>query len=120
MFIAPMHSYVTSVLVYNLHTTIFSRAYSFITRMLPVCTRMLLVCTRMLLVCSRVYSYVTRMYSYVTRMLLVCSFSHDQSFSGKSLKLEFATTLNHQFYFRLGIKSSQVTYGRSHMQTRFK
>ena len=70
--IAPMHLYVTSVLVYNLHTTIFSRAYSFITRMLPVCTRTLLVCTRMLLVCSRVYSYVTRMYSYVTRMLLVC------------------------------------------------
>ena len=99
MFIAPMHSYVTSVLVYNLHTTIFSRAYSFITRM---------------------YSYVSRMYSYVTRMLLVGSFSHGQSFGGKSLKLEFATTLNHQFYFRLGIKPSQVTYGRSHMQTRFK
>ena len=49
MFIAPMHSYVTNVLVYNLHITIF----------------------------SRVYSYVTRVYSYVTRMLLVCSFSHD-------------------------------------------
>ena len=56
IFIAPMHSYVTDVLVYNLHMTIFSRVYSYVTR---------------------VYSYVTRMYSYVTRMLLVCSFSHD-------------------------------------------
>ena len=51
MFIAPMHSYVTNVLVYNLHITIFSRVYSYVTR---------------------VYSYVTRMYSYVTRVLLVC------------------------------------------------
>ena len=33
MFIAPMHSYVTNVLVYNLHITIFSRVYSYVTRM---------------------------------------------------------------------------------------
>ena len=32
MFIAPMHSYVTNVLVYNLHITIFSRVYSYVTR----------------------------------------------------------------------------------------
>ena len=60
MFIAPMHSYVTNVLVYNLHMTIFSRVYSYITR---------------------VYSYVTCMYSYVTRMYsyaLVRSFTHDR------------------------------------------
>ena len=41
IFIAPMHSYVTNVLVYNLHITIV------------VCTRMLLVCARMLFVCTR-------------------------------------------------------------------
>ena len=72
MFIAPMHSYVSNVLVYKLHIAIFSR----VSRMLLVCTCV----TRMLLVCTRVYSYVTRIYSYVTRMLLVvvCSFSHDQ------------------------------------------
>ena len=61
IFIAPMHSYVTNVLVHNLHMTIFSRVYSYV-----------LVCTRMLLVC---YSYVLVCYSYVlvcTRMLLVC------------------------------------------------
>ena len=82
---APMHSYVTNVLVYNLHITIFTRVYSYVTRVYSyvlVCyscvTRMLLVCTRMLLVCTRMYSYVTRMYSGVTRMLLVCSFSHDR------------------------------------------
>ena len=62
-----MHSYVTDVLVYNLHMTIFSRVYSYVTRMLLVCTRVLLVC----------YSYVVVCYSYVTRMLLVCSFSHN-------------------------------------------
>ena len=71
-FIAPMHSYVTNVLVYDLHMTIFSRVYSYVlvcTRMLLVCTRMLLVCTRMLLVCTRMLRvHVTRMYSYV----LVC------------------------------------------------
>ena len=38
MFIAPMHSYVTNVLVYNLHMTIFSRVYSYVTRMLLVCS----------------------------------------------------------------------------------
>ena len=32
MFIAPMHSYVTNVLVYNLHITIFTRMYSYVTR----------------------------------------------------------------------------------------
>ena len=90
IFIAPMHWYVTNVLVYNLHMTIFSRVYSYVlvcTRMLLVCTRMysyvtcmLLVCTRVLLVCTRVllvcYSYVLVCYSYVlvcTRMLLVCT-----------------------------------------------
>ena len=84
IFIAPMHSYVTNVLVYNLHMTIFSRVYSYVlvcylyvTRMYSCVTRMLLVCIRMLLVCTRVYSYVTRMYSYVTCMLLACSFSHN-------------------------------------------
>ena len=66
IFIAPMHSYVTNVLVYNLHMTIFSRVYLYVL----VCTRMLLVCTRMLLVC---YLYVTPMHSCVTRMLLVCT-----------------------------------------------
>ena len=74
IFIAPMHSYVTNVLVYNLHMTIFSRVYSYVL----VCTRMLLVCTRMLLVC---YSYVlvcARMLLVCTRMLLVCSFSHNR------------------------------------------
>ena len=65
IFIAPMHSYVTNVLVYNVHMTIFSRVYSYVL----VCTRMLLVCTRMLLVC---YSYVLVCYSYVTCMLFVC------------------------------------------------
>ena len=40
-----------------------------------------------------------------------------KKFGGKSLKLEFATTLNHQFHLRLGKKPSQVTYGQSHMQT---
>ena len=54
--IAPMHSYVTNVLVHNLHITIFSRVYSYVTR---------------------VYSYVTRKLLVCTRMLLVCSFSHD-------------------------------------------
>ena len=90
IFIAPMHSYVTNVLVYNLHMTIFSRVYSYVlvcTRMLLVCTRMLLVRYSYVLVCARVYSYVTRMHSYVlvcylyvsrmyscvTRMLLVCT-----------------------------------------------
>ena len=95
IFIPPTHWFVTDVLVYNLHMTIFSRvylyvtrAYSYVIRMLLVCysyvtrmyscvTRMLLVCTRMLLARTRVYSHVTRMYSYVTRMLLVCSFSHN-------------------------------------------
>ena len=52
MLIAPMHSYVTNVLVYNLHMAKFSRVHSYVTR---------------------VYSYVTHMYSYVTRMLLVCT-----------------------------------------------
>ena len=77
IFIAPIHSYVTNVLVYNLHMTIFSRVYSYVL----VCTRMLLVRYSYVLVC---YSYVTRMllyvlvcYSYVlvycTRMLLVCT-----------------------------------------------
>ena len=67
--------------------TIFSRVYSYVTRMLIVCTRMLLVCllvcTRVLLVC---YSYAlvcTRMSLVCTRMLLVCYscvvFSHDRS-----------------------------------------
>ena len=85
IFIAPMHSYVTNVLVYNLHMTIFSRVYSYVL----VCTRMLLVCylyvtrmyscvTRMLLVCTRVYSYVTH-------MLLVCSFSYNPFKSVKSV-----------------------------------
>ena len=85
MFIAPMHSYVTNVLVYNLHITIFSRVYSLLlvsTLMLLVCTGMLLVCYSYVLVCyscvTRMYSYVTRMYSYVTRLSLVCSFSHDR------------------------------------------
>jgi len=36
---------------------------------------------------------------------------------GKSLKLEFATTLNHQFHLRLGINPSQATYGWCRMQT---
>ena len=58
MFIAPIHLYVTDVLVYNLHITIFSRVYTYVTRVLLVCTRMLLVC----------FSCVTRMYSYVTCM----------------------------------------------------
>ena len=40
-----------------------------------------------------------------------------KNFGGKSLKLEFATTLNHQFHLKLGIKPSQATYGQSHMQT---
>ena len=89
IFIAPMHSYLTNALVYNLHMTIFSRVYSYVlvcylyvTRMYSCVSRMLLVCTRLLLVCTRVYSYVTRMYSYVTRMLLVCSFSHNRHFDG--------------------------------------
>ena len=91
MFIAPMHSYVTNVLVYHLHITIVSRVYSHVTRMylyVLVCARMLLVCYSYVFVCysyvTRMYSYVTRMYSYVlvcysyvTRMLLACSFSHD-------------------------------------------
>ena len=50
-----MHSYVTNVLVYNLHMTIFSRVYSYVL----VCTRMLLVCTRMLLVCYSCVVLVT-------------------------------------------------------------
>ena len=65
IFIAPMHSYVTNVLVYNLHMTIFSRVYSYVTRMYSYVTCMLLVCTRVLLVC---YSYVLVCYSYVTRI----------------------------------------------------
>ena len=72
IFIAPMHSYVTNVLVYNLHMTIFSRVYSYVTRVYSYVTRMysyVLVCYSYVLVC---YSYVTRMYSCVTRMLLVC------------------------------------------------
>ena len=32
MLIAPMHSYVSNVLVYNQHITIFSRVYSYVTR----------------------------------------------------------------------------------------
>ena len=40
MFIAPMHSYVTNVLVYNLHITIFSRVYSYVL----VCYSCVLVC----------------------------------------------------------------------------
>ena len=66
IFIAPMHSYVTNVLVYNLHMAIFSRVCSYVTRMLLVCYSYVLVC----------YSYVTRMYLYVTRMyssVLVCA-----------------------------------------------
>ena len=35
----------------------------------------------------------------------------------KNLKLHFATTLNHQFHLKLGIKPSQAAYGQSHMQT---
>ena len=61
MFIAPRYSYVTDVLVYNLHITIFSRVYSYVL----VYYSYVLVCTRLLLVCARVYSYFTR-------MLLVC------------------------------------------------
>ena len=38
IFIPPMHSYVTDVLVYNLHKTIFSRVYSYVTRMLLMCS----------------------------------------------------------------------------------
>ena len=82
MFIAPMHSYVTNVFVYNLHisilvvcTRMLLVCYSYVTGMLLVYTRMSLVCTRvysyvsrMLLACTREFSYVTRMYSYVTRM----------------------------------------------------
>ena len=95
IFIAPMHSYVTNVLVYNLHMTIFSRVYSYVsrvysylTRMYSYVTRMYSYVTRML---TRMYSYVTRMYSYVTRMLFVCSLSHNvnEPFSdrGKSKSL---------------------------------
>ena len=72
IFIAPMHSYVTNVLVYNLHMTIFSRVYSYVTCMLLVCTRALLVCYSYVFVC---YSYVlvcTRRLLVCTRMLLVC------------------------------------------------
>ena len=77
---APMHSYVTHVLVYNLHMTIFSRVYSYVTRVYSYVTRMysyVLVCyscvARMLLA---YYSYVLVCYSYVlvcTRILLVCT-----------------------------------------------
>ena len=47
IFIAPFNSHATNVFVYNLHITIFSRAYSHV---------------------IRAYFYVTRMYSYVTRV----------------------------------------------------
>ena len=47
IFIAPFNSQTTKVFVYNLHITIFSRAYSLV---------------------IRVYLYITRMYSYVTRV----------------------------------------------------
>lgn len=40
-----------------------------------------------------------------------------KNFGGKNLKLEFATTLNHQFHLKLGIKPSQATNGPSHVQT---
>ena len=33
MHIAPMHSYVTKAFVYDLYITIFSRVYSYVTRM---------------------------------------------------------------------------------------
>ena len=36
---------------------------------------------------------------------------------GKRLKLEFVTTLNHQFHLRLGMRPSQTTYGQSNMKT---
>ena len=111
IFIAPMHSCVTDVLVYNLHMTRFSRVYSYVTRVYSYVTRMyscvirmLLVCTRMLLVCTRVYSYVTRMYSYVARMLLVCSFSHNPlviSFHG-------ADYCNHDFFRQCCICNREV------------
>ena len=86
MFIAPMYSYVTSIFVHNLHITMFSRVYSYVTGMYSFVTRMYscaLVCTRMyscVLVCTRVYSSVLLChlcifvcYSYV----LVWCFSHD-------------------------------------------
>ena len=42
IFIAPMDSHVTNVIVYNLHITIFSRVYSHVTHMhscVLVCNR---------------------------------------------------------------------------------
>ena len=89
MFIAPMHSYVTSVLVRNLHITIFTRVYSYVTRVYSYVTRMyshftrmlsyVLVCYSYVLVCYSYvlvcYSYVLVCHSYVTRMyscVLVC------------------------------------------------
>jgi len=35
----------------------------------------------------------------------------------KNLKVHFATTLNHPFHSKLGIKPSQAADGKSHMQT---
>ena len=40
-----------------------------------------------------------------------------KNFGRKNLKLDFATTLKHQFHVKLGIKPSRETYGQSHMQT---
>ena len=37
----------------------------------------------------------------------------------KNLKLHFATTLNHQFHFKLGIKPSQAAYVQSHNYANF-
>ena len=98
MFIAPMHSYVTNVLVYNLHITIFSRVfsyvtrlYSYVTRMCSYVTRMLLVCTRMLLVCIRVYSYVLVCYSCVVLVTIESLFS---------LLLLFCSAATHQTNFK--------------------
>ena len=61
MCIAPMHSYVTNVFVYNLYIAIFSRVYSYVL----VCHSYVI---RMYSYVTRIYSYVIRMYSYVTHM----------------------------------------------------
>ena len=63
---APMHSHVVSVFVYNLHINIFSRVYSYVTRVLAVCYSCVLVC------CSYAcYSYVLVCYSCVVLVTII-------------------------------------------------